>query len=70
MWLREHNRVAAALAALNPRWNDETLFQEARRVVVGEWQTVVFRDWLPWLLGKPLPPLRQNNLSHWQNALT
>ncbi|XP_034232901.1 peroxidase-like [Thrips palmi] len=52
LWLREHNRVASTLSALNPHWDDETLYQEARRVVVAEWQLITYRDWLPWLLGQ------------------
>ncbi|KAK3926529.1 Peroxidase [Frankliniella fusca] len=50
--LREHNRVAAALADLNPHWEDERVYQEARRVVVAEWQLITYRDWLRWLLGE------------------
>lgn len=50
--LREHNRVARVLAGLNPHWNDERLYQEARRIVIAEWQQITYRDWLPWLIGK------------------
>ena len=33
VWLREHNRVAAALRRLNPRWDGDRIFHEARKVV-------------------------------------
>ncbi|KAL4692474.1 hypothetical protein H8959_016284, partial [Pygathrix nigripes] len=33
LWLREHNRLAAALKALNAHWSADTVYQEARKVV-------------------------------------
>ena len=38
VWVREHNRVATQLSHLNTHWDDERLYQEARRIVVAEIQ--------------------------------
>ena len=56
VFLREHNLQAARLAKRHPEWDDERLFQEARRWVIAEMQSIVVNEFVPALLGRPLPP--------------
>ncbi|KAM7077996.1 LOW QUALITY PROTEIN: thyroid peroxidase [Molossus nigricans] len=51
LWLREHNRLAAALKALNPHWSADTTYQEARKVVGALHQIITLRDYVPKILG-------------------
>lgn len=51
MMLREHNRLAKELSYLNPYWEDETIFQEARKILVAEFQHITYNEFLPSVLG-------------------
>uniref|UniRef100_A0A7I4Y6P2 peroxidase n=2 Tax=Haemonchus contortus TaxID=6289 RepID=A0A7I4Y6P2_HAECO len=51
MFTREHNRIASTLSRLNPHWNGDRLYQEARKIVGAEVQAIVYREWLPKILG-------------------
>jgi peroxidase len=48
---REHNRIVERLSEINPQWQDETLFHEARRIVIAEIQHITYQQWLPLLIG-------------------
>lgn len=54
LFVRQHNRIANKLAQINALWDDETLFQESRRVVAAQIQQVTYREFLPAVLGENL----------------
>ncbi|XP_007518994.1 thyroid peroxidase isoform X3 [Erinaceus europaeus] len=51
LWLREHNRLATALKALNAHWSANTIYQEARKIVGALHQIITMRDYVPKILG-------------------
>lgn len=51
LYVRFHNYIAFRLSSLNPFWNDETLYQETRRIVIGTIQRTAYEDFLPIVIG-------------------
>jgi peroxidase len=52
LFMREHNRIAEQLQLINPTWNDERLYFETRKIVLGIYQNIVFGEWLPAVIGR------------------
>ena len=50
-WYREHNRVRDILKKLRPKWPPDILFEETRRIIVAEYQHVIYNEFLPPLIG-------------------
>lgn len=44
---RQHNRIAGRLALINPSWSNETVFQEARKILIARWQYVYCKEVIP-----------------------
>jgi hypothetical protein len=51
---RFHNVVAKELKYLNPYWDDEKMYQEARRINIAVFQHITYTEYLPLLLGKDI----------------
>lgn len=51
IWMREHNRIADKLKEINPQWDGDTVYYEARKIVGAEMQHITYKYWLPIILG-------------------
>ncbi|KXZ47136.1 hypothetical protein GPECTOR_37g141 [Gonium pectorale] len=63
LWVREHNRLAEELAREHPDWDDEALFQEARKWNIALQQRVCFYEYMPALGIRLSPPYAGYNAS-------
>lgn len=51
LFYRLHNLIANGLLECNPSWNDEKLFNEARRITIALYQSIIYNEWIPRNLG-------------------
>jgi len=50
--MRLHNILCDEFKRLNPTWNDEKIYQQARRLVIAMYQHVTYNEFLPVILGR------------------
>ena len=51
LFAREHNRLCNLIKEAEPSWNDETIYQNARRILIAEYQSITYGGYLPAVLG-------------------
>jgi peroxidase len=56
LFLDNHNRIAAELQKQNPTWTDEQLFQEARKLNIAQYQSIIYNEWIPAVFGQNALP--------------
>lgn len=56
LMMREHNRLAEQIAIVTG-WDDEAIYQRARKLVGAEIQVITFNEFLPALLGDAAPSI-------------
>lgn len=51
LWVREHNRLADEISAMDSSLTDEEIYQQARTIVRAKLQVITYNEFLPALLG-------------------
>jgi len=52
VWVQYHNLLASGLKLLNSHWDDNTLYQETRRIIGALMQHITYAEYLPIVLGE------------------
>ncbi|CAD6189512.1 unnamed protein product [Caenorhabditis auriculariae] len=51
IFLREHNRIAGKLLAMNQNWDGEVIYHETRKIIGAVMQHITYNQWLPIVFG-------------------
>jgi len=57
LFMREHNYWCDVLAFEHPNWNDETLYQWARKIIGAEIEVITYKEFLPAIMGSYAPSI-------------
>lgn len=58
LWVREHNDLCDELALKFPSWDDDRLYNMARKINGAQFQKIVLEEFYPAIVGKSLPRYR------------
>jgi peroxidase len=61
LFMREHNRWVAQLRARHADWSGDQLYDMARAITIGEYQNIVYDEYLPLLVGNCIGSYRGYN---------
>jgi heme peroxidase len=61
LFMREHNFCVSQLKASNPTWTGDQLYSMAKEITTGEYQNIIYSEYLPVLIGRVLGPYRGYN---------
>jgi hypothetical protein len=56
LFVRNHNLIASELQQEHPSWSDEQLYQEARKINIAEYQSIIYNEWISAVLGPDALP--------------
>ncbi|KAG1651832.1 Peroxidasin [Nymphon striatum] len=52
IFMREHNKIVDQIRNLNYDWDNDRIFYEARKIVAAQLQVIVYKEYLPAILGE------------------
>jgi peroxidase len=61
LFVREHNHWATQISEAAPKMSDEEIYQRAKIMVEAEIEAITFNEFLPLVLGNPMPPYKYDS---------
>ena len=63
LFVREHNWWVAALSHEHTDWSGQQLYDMAKAITTAEYQNIIYKEFLPVLIGNAIRPYRGYNSS-------